>query len=185
MASDRPAPHGSSPMWVLWPGSPTVPTSLPGPAPPSSTLPAASTPTTGCPAPGTAAQPRALHGWHRSVAQRHPRSRLLPPPDLEREDLHGGDALPAPPPVRCGLPAASRRHPGASCRAGGPGRALRGDSVIQRGRSSPGHRHFGPATSRTRTPDAPRLIVMPFLVSPWPSPYTAIHDGAKPLLASC
>ena len=38
--------------------------------------------------------------------------------------------------------------------AGGPGRALRGDSIVQRGRPSPGHRHFGPATSRTRTPDA-------------------------------
>jgi len=34
-----------------------------------------------------------------------------------------------------------------------PGRALRGGSVIQRGRPSPGHRHFGPATSRTRTRD--------------------------------
>ena len=44
--------------------------------------------------------------------------------------------------------------PGTSTRAGGPGRALRGDSVVQRGRPSPGHRHFGPATSRTRTHDA-------------------------------
>ena len=49
--------------------------------------------------------------------------------------------------------------------AHGPGRALRGDSAVQRGRPSPGHRHFGPATSRTRThhatpaasrPDNPR-----------------------------
>ncbi len=32
----------------------------------------------------------------------------------------------------------------------GPGRALRGDSRIQRGRPSPAHRHFGSATSRTR-----------------------------------
>ena len=39
-------------------------------------------------------------------------------------------------------------------RPGGPGRALRGDSIVQRGRPSPGHRHFGPATSRTRTQDA-------------------------------
>ncbi len=36
----------------------------------------------------------------------------------------------------------------------GPGRALRGDSDIQRGRPSPAHRHFGSATSRTRTTDA-------------------------------
>ena len=32
----------------------------------------------------------------------------------------------------------------------GPGRALRGDSKIQRGRPAPAHRHFGSATSRTR-----------------------------------
>ena len=36
----------------------------------------------------------------------------------------------------------------------GPGRALRGDSDIQRGRPAPAHRHFGSATSRTRTHDA-------------------------------
>ena len=36
----------------------------------------------------------------------------------------------------------------------GPGRALRGDSRIQRGRLPPAHRHFGSATSRTRTHDA-------------------------------
>ena len=36
----------------------------------------------------------------------------------------------------------------------GPGRALRGDSRIQRGRPAPAHRHFGSATSRTRRTDA-------------------------------
>ena len=36
----------------------------------------------------------------------------------------------------------------------GPGRALRGDSSIQRGRPAPAHRHFGSATSRTRGEDA-------------------------------
>ena len=36
----------------------------------------------------------------------------------------------------------------------GPGRALRGDSSIQRGRPAPAHRHFGSATSRTRADDA-------------------------------
>jgi len=36
----------------------------------------------------------------------------------------------------------------------GPGGHCRGDSRIQRGRPAPAHRHFGSATSRTRTPDA-------------------------------
>jgi hypothetical protein len=45
-------------------------------------------------------------------------------------------------------------HAAAPWQTNGPGRALRGDSVVQRGRPSPGHRHFGPATSRTRTHDA-------------------------------
>ena len=36
----------------------------------------------------------------------------------------------------------------------GSGRALRGVSCIQRGRLAPAHRHFGSATSRTRTNDA-------------------------------
>jgi transposase len=36
----------------------------------------------------------------------------------------------------------------------GSGRALRGDSRIQRGRPAPAHRHFGSATSRTRGEDA-------------------------------
>ncbi|MGA8048227.1 MAG: transposase [Dermatophilaceae bacterium] len=38
--------------------------------------------------------------------------------------------------------------------AGGPGRAPRGVSDIQRGRLTPAHRHFGSATSRTRTQHA-------------------------------
>jgi transposase len=36
----------------------------------------------------------------------------------------------------------------------GSGRALRGDTSIQRGQLTPAHRHFGSATSRTRTADA-------------------------------
>ena len=36
----------------------------------------------------------------------------------------------------------------------GSGRALRGDTSIQRGRLTPAHRHFGSATSRTREADA-------------------------------
>jgi transposase len=41
-----------------------------------------------------------------------------------------------------------------SARAGRPGRALGGVSVIQRGRPFPGHRLFGSATSRARPADA-------------------------------
>ena len=48
----------------------------------------------------------------------------------------------------------SRRPTGRRC---GPGRALRGDSRIQRGRLTPAHRHFGSATSRTRSHDATPL----------------------------
>jgi len=58
---------------------------------------------------------------------------------------------------RCGLPAGRRsegsHHRGAG---GGPGRALGGDSVIQRDRPDPGHRLFGQATARTRTREATR-----------------------------
>jgi transposase len=39
---------------------------------------------------------------------------------------------------------------------GGPGRAPRDDYQLQRGRPDPGHRHFGSATTRTRTCDASR-----------------------------
>ena len=38
----------------------------------------------------------------------------------------------------------------------GSGRAPRGDTSVQRGRLAPAHRHFGSATSRTRTNDATR-----------------------------
>jgi hypothetical protein len=41
-------------------------------------------------------------------------------------------------------------------RRDGSGRAQRGVSCIQRGRLPPAHRHFGSATSRTRTNDATR-----------------------------
>jgi hypothetical protein len=54
--------------------------------------------------------------------------------------------------TRRGLPAAGRRRPARGRH--GSGRAPRGVSDIQRGRPVPGHRHFGSATSRTRTPNA-------------------------------
>ncbi len=101
-------------------------------------------------------QPRALHGRDRPAPQRHSRPRLLPAQTRGGENLHGSDARPAAAPVRRRLPSARhrRRCPPGHITADGPGRALRGGSVIQRGRPSPGHRHFGPATSRARTPDA-------------------------------
>ena len=46
--------------------------------------------------------------------------------------------------------ASSSTTPSRSRRWHGSGRALRGDSRIQRGRPAPAHRHFGSATSRTR-----------------------------------
>jgi transposase len=83
---------------------------------------------------------------------RHPRPHLLPAQTRDRENPGGSHALPAPAPVRRRLPAARRRRPQPAQRE--PGRAPRGVSDIQRGRPIPGHRHFGSATSRTRTPDA-------------------------------
>ena len=56
-------------------------------------------------------------------------------------------------PVRRRLPAAGRRRQSAHSK-GRPGRAPRGVFDVQRGRPVPGHRPFGSATSRTRTPDA-------------------------------
>ena len=63
---------------------------------------------------------------------------------------HGSHALPETADLRRRLPPARRRRTRLAERDG-PGRALRGDSRIQRGRPAPAHRHFGSATSRTRT----------------------------------
>jgi hypothetical protein len=52
------------------------------------------------------------------------------------------------------LVADARERAGSHWPGHGPGRALRGDSKIQRGRPAPAHRHFGSATSRTRSADA-------------------------------
>ena len=48
-------------------------------------------------------------------------------------------------------------HTPATRRERGSGRAPRGVTCIQRGRLTPAHRHFGSATSRTRTNDATRV----------------------------
>jgi hypothetical protein len=69
-------------------------------------------------------------------------------------------------------------------RGRGPGRALRGDSRIQRGRPSPAHRHFGSATSRTRTPDAtghqPQCEPPPGFGSSPSAPTRRSRQGAAP-----
>jgi hypothetical protein len=67
-----------------------------------------------------------------------------------------GDPVPQAQDLRRDLPPAHRgRTTGHRRRSWyGSGRALRGDSSIQRGRPAPAHRHFGSATSRTRAKDA-------------------------------
>ena len=87
---------------------------------------------------------------------RHPRTDLLPAQAHRGQDPDGGHALPEETHLRRHLPpAARRRHRRRGCgRQDGPGRAPRGVFRIQRGRLTPAHRHFGSATSRTRTHDA-------------------------------
>ena len=67
-----------------------------------------------------------------------------------------GDPVPQAQDLRRDLPPAARGRTTRRRRGRwhGPGRALRGDSSIQRGRPAPAHRHFGSATSRTRGEDA-------------------------------
>ena len=67
----------------------------------------------------------------------------------------------------------------------GSGRALRGVSRIQRGRPAPAHRHFGSATSRTRTHDATGhhrpCEPPPGLGSPANAPTRRSRQGGAPL----
>ncbi|MDQ3096031.1 MAG: IS110 family transposase [Actinomycetota bacterium] len=76
----------------------------------------------------------------RAEGKRAPRGDPVP----QAQDLRRH--LPPAPPGRLACRGRRRGH--------GSGRALQGDSRIQRGRPSPAHRHFGSATSRTRTEDA-------------------------------
>jgi hypothetical protein len=76
---------------------------------------------------------------------------------------------------RRGLPAAGRRRPQPGRRE--PGRAPRGVSYIQRGRPVPGHRHFGSATSRTRTPDATAATIEDTTAH---GPRSRCHPAAHP-----
>ena len=94
------------------------------------------------------------------VQLRHdtPGAGLLRAQDRRRQDPDGSTALPQTADLRRRLPPAARRCPHRAVRAPkrGPGRAPRGVTSIQRGRLTPAHRHFGSATSRTRTHDATR-----------------------------
>ena len=103
------------------------------------------------------------HDPHRRDQPDPPRHRgpyLLQAQARRREDQTRSTALPQAQDLRRALPTAARRcRPSSTQRHTRPGwhgsgRALRGDSSIQRGRPSPAHRHFGSATSRTRTTDA-------------------------------
>ena len=99
-----------------------------------------------------AGEPHDPHRRGHPTPPRHPGPGLLPAQADRRQEAHGSDAVPEEADLRRGLPPARRRRPAPG--GHGPGRALRGDSTIQRGRPSPAHRHFGSATSRTRTTDA-------------------------------
>jgi hypothetical protein len=105
-------------------------------------------------------EPRPARRGHRAAAQRHRRTRVLPTQTRRQEDPEGSTALPQATTLQRHLSTTPRRRPSRRAtrrtdgRRDGPGRALRGDSRIQRGRPAPAHRHFGSATSRTRRTDA-------------------------------
>jgi transposase len=97
---------------------------------------------------------------------------------------HGSHALPEATLVRRGLPAAARRQPAQRPSGrGGPGRAQRGDTHIQRGRPDPAHRHFGSATTRARTTDATRPTTDPTPLPGLPRSTTPPAPEARPLTA--
>src|SRR5262245_39069990 len=93
----------------------------------------------------------------------HRRPRLLPTQARRRQDPPGGHPLSEAQDLRRRLPPTPpRRSRGRDQDVKrGPGRALRGVSRIQRGRLSPAHRHFGSATSRTRSSDATDVPATP------------------------
>jgi transposase len=102
---------------------------------------------------------RMNHMIHIAAIQPDPpadrRPRLLRTQTCRRQEPAGGHPLSQAQDLRRHLPPAPRRCPRRSAARAwsGPGRALRGDSSIQRGRPAPAHRHFGSATSRTRAKD--------------------------------
>ena len=113
--------------------------------------------------------------------------RLLPTQARRGQEASRSDQVSQAPHLRCDLPPARRRRPrlsrgdrrgrrcGGQC---GPGRALRGDSRIQRGRPAPAHRHFGSATSRTREDDATTRPAAPgHLTTKDPSTHPLTSEG--------
>jgi hypothetical protein len=104
-------------------------------------------------------QPRHPHRRRQPDPPRHPRPGLLPAQARRGQDPAGSTALPQKAHLRRPVPTTpSRRTHGRDNRCErGSGRAPRGVSCIQRGRLTPAHRHFGSATSRTRTNDATRV----------------------------
>ena len=102
-------------------------------------------PTPALPGRESADEPRPAHRRHRPGPPRHRGPRLLPASQAGRgQDRHGGAALPETTTLRRHLPTPRGRRPTPRAgHRGGPGRAQRGDSRIQRGRPAPAHRHFG------------------------------------------
>ena len=102
-------------------------------------------------------QPRHPHRRRQPDPPRQSRPGLLPAQARRRQDpawkpcAASRGASPTP----C-IDNSRRRRTPPPRRGRGSGRAPRGVSSIQRGRLAPAHRHFGSATSRTRTNDATR-----------------------------
>jgi len=138
-----------------WAASPTATTSPPGPAPPPSTPPQPSRSGIGSPGPGTADSTTSCISPPSSSCATTPKAAPTSGQAERGQGRRGSHALPGETAVRRGLPAAPhrrRRRPAPA--GGGPGRAQRGDSRIQRGRPDPARRNFGSATTRTRSLDA-------------------------------
>ena len=135
-------------------------------------------------------QPRDPHRRGHPATPRHRRPGLLPAKARRGQEAPRGPQVPQAQDLRRHLPPAARRpptrHPCSHRRGSGrgSGRALRGDSRIQRGRPAPAHRHFGSATFRTRTHDATRqhdpCEPPPGLGSPAHAPKRRSPQGGAP-----
>ena len=101
-------------------------------------------------------QPRHPHRRGHPAAPEHRRAGLLQTQACPGQEAPRSDEVPQAQDLRRPLSPARHRRRSRSRRGheGGSGRAPRGVSCIQRGRLTPAHRHFGSATSRTRTTDA-------------------------------
>jgi hypothetical protein len=101
-------------------------------------------------------EPHDPHHRDHPTTPRHRRPGPIPAQARRRQDQGRSHALPQAPHLRRPLPPARHRRQDRCDRRHerGPGRAQRGGTSIQRGRLTPAHRHFGPATTRTRETDA-------------------------------